>query len=105
LKRSKRSLFILQIQKIEAERTPLIPEIGKIEVKKELDLRGGIFKTFMELRNQFQGIDSASLCPGEPVQQPYSSSFPSPLRLFLESIPQLHNMFSSVSVSVSVQTP
>ncbi len=46
------------------------------------DRRGGIFKTFMEPRNRFQGIDSASLCPGGPVQQPYSSSVPSPLRLF-----------------------
>jgi hypothetical protein len=44
--------------------------------------RDGIFKTFMEPRNRFQGIDSASLCPGGPVQQPYSSSVPSPLRLF-----------------------
>ncbi len=54
--------------------------------KNELDLSktnwGGIFKTFMEPRNQFQGIESASLCPGGPVQQPYSSSVPSPLRLF-----------------------
>jgi len=33
--------------------------------------RGGIFKTFMELRNRFRGIDSASLCPGGPVKQPY----------------------------------
>jgi hypothetical protein len=30
----KQSLFIPQIQKIEAERTRLIPEIGKIEAKK-----------------------------------------------------------------------
>ncbi len=44
--------------------------------------RGGILKTFMESRNRFQGIDSASLCPGGPVQQPYSSSVTSPLRLF-----------------------
>ncbi len=40
--------------------------------KNELDRskrnRGGIFKTFMEPRNQFQGIESASLCPGGPVQ-------------------------------------
>ncbi len=84
---AKRSLFIPQIRKIEAERTRLSPEIGKIEAKKnELDRsktnRGGIFKTFMELRNRFQGIDSASLCPGGPVQQPSSSSVPSPLRLF-----------------------
>jgi hypothetical protein len=28
--------------------------------------RGGILKTFMEPRNRFQGIDSASLCPGGP---------------------------------------
>jgi hypothetical protein len=52
-------------------RTRLIPEIGKIEAKKnELDRskmnRGGIFKTFMEPRNRFQGIDFASLCPGGP---------------------------------------
>jgi hypothetical protein len=44
--------------------------------------RGCIFKTFMEPRNRFKGIDFASLCPGGPVQQPYSSSVPSPLRLF-----------------------
>ncbi len=44
--------------------------------------RGGIFKTFTKPRNLIQGIDSASLCPGGPVQQPYSSSVPSPLRLF-----------------------
>ncbi len=54
--------------------------------KKELDRsktnRGGLFKTFMEPRNRFQGIDSASLFPGGPVQQPYSSSVPSPLKLF-----------------------
>jgi hypothetical protein len=65
----------------------LIPEIGMIEAKKnELDRsktnRGRIFKTFMGPRNRFQGIDSASLCPGGPVQQPYSSSVPTPLRLF-----------------------
>jgi hypothetical protein len=36
----------------------------------------------MEPRNRFQGIDFASLCPGWPVQQPYSNSVPSPLRLF-----------------------
>jgi hypothetical protein len=82
---AKRSLFIPQLRKIEAEQTWLIPEIGKIEAKNELDRsktnRGGIFKTFMEPRNGFQGIDSASLCPGGPVQQPYSSSVPSPLRL------------------------
>ncbi len=29
--------------------------------------RGGIFKTFMEPGNRFQGIDSASLCPGRPT--------------------------------------
>ncbi len=40
--------------------------------------RGGILK-LMEPRNRFQGIDSASLCPGGPVQQPYSSSVPNPL--------------------------
>ncbi len=83
---AKRSLFIPQIRKIEAERTRLIPEIGKIEAKKnELDRsktnRGSIFNTFMEPRNRFQGIYSGSLCPGRPVQQPYSSSVPSPLRL------------------------
>ncbi len=54
--------------------------------KNELDRsktnRGGIFINFMEHRNQFQGIDSASLCPGGPVKQPYSSSVPSPLRMF-----------------------
>ncbi len=41
--------------------------------------RGGIFKTFMEPRNRFQGIDSASLCPSGPAQQPYSSRFLAPL--------------------------
>jgi hypothetical protein len=34
---------------------------------------------FKEPRNRFQEIDSASLCPGGPVQQPYFSSVPSPL--------------------------
>jgi hypothetical protein len=34
LERAKRSLFIPQIRKIEAERIRLIPEIGKIEAKK-----------------------------------------------------------------------
>jgi hypothetical protein len=34
LERSKRSLFIPQIRKIEAERIGLIPEIGKIEAEK-----------------------------------------------------------------------
>ncbi len=29
-----------------------------------------------------EGIDSASLCPGGPVPEPYSSSVPSPFRLF-----------------------
>jgi hypothetical protein len=33
--------------------------------------RGSIFKTFMEPRNRFQGIDSTSLYTGGPVQQPY----------------------------------
>jgi hypothetical protein len=33
----------------------------------------------MEPRNQFQGIDSASLCPGGPVKQPNSNSVHSPL--------------------------
>jgi hypothetical protein len=61
---AKRSLFIPQIRKIEAEQTQLIPEIDKIKAEKnELDWSktniGGIFKTFMEPRNQFQGIDSA----------------------------------------------
>ena len=40
----------------------------------------------LEPRNRFQEIDSASLCPGGPVQQPYSSSVPSPLRLFLKRL-------------------
>ncbi len=84
---AKWSLFIPQIWKIGGEQTRIIPEIGKIEAKKnELDLsktnRGGILKTFMEPRNRIKGIDSASLFPGGPVQQPYSSSVPSPLRLF-----------------------
>ncbi len=39
----------------------------------------------MEPRNRFQGIDSASLCPGRPVQQPYSNLVPSPLRLLYSS--------------------
>jgi hypothetical protein len=82
--KTKRSLFIPQIRKIEAERTRLIPEIGKIEAKKtnwiEIKRTETVFlKTFMEPRNRFQGTDSASLCPGGPVQQPYSSSVP---RLF-----------------------
>jgi hypothetical protein len=79
---AKQSLFIPQIQKIKAERTWLIPEIGKIELDQSKTSRGSIFKTFMEPRNRFQGIDSASPCPGGTVQQPYSSSVPSPLRLF-----------------------
>jgi hypothetical protein len=79
---AKRSLFIQELKKIEAKQTRLIPEIGKIEVKKnELDRsktnRGGILKTFIEPRNQFQGIDSASLCPGGP-----EPIFPIPPRLF-----------------------
>ncbi len=36
LERSKRSLFIPQIQKITAERTLFIPQIGKIEAKRLL---------------------------------------------------------------------
>ncbi len=65
---------------IEAKQTQLIPEIGKIEAKKnKLDRsktnRGSIFKTFMEPRNQFQGIDSVSLCPGgpEPIFVPFNT--------------------------------
>jgi hypothetical protein len=80
--KAKRNLFIQELKKIEAKQTRLIPEIGKIKAKKnELDgsktNRGSIFKTFMEPRNRFQGIDSASLCPGrlKPI-------FPSPLILF-----------------------
>jgi hypothetical protein len=46
--------------------------------------RGGIFNTFMEPRDQFQGTDSASLCPGGPVTQPYSSSVPT----LLQDVPQ-----------------
>jgi hypothetical protein len=68
------SLFIQELKKIDAKRTGLIPERGKIEAKKnEQDQsktdRGGIFKTFMEPKNRFQGNDSASLCPGglEPI--------------------------------------
>ncbi len=84
---AKRSLFIPQILKIEAEQTRLIPEIGKIEAKKtnwiEVKRTEAIFlKLLWSPRNWFQGIDSASLCTGGPAQQPYSSSFPSPLRLF-----------------------
>ncbi len=54
----------------------------KNELYRSKTNRGVIFKTFMEPSNLFQGIDSASQCPGRPVQQPYSSSVPSPLRLF-----------------------
>ncbi len=82
---AKRSLSIPQILKIEVEQTRLIPEIGKIETKKLTGLKQNeqrqYFKTFMEPKNRFQGIDSTSLCPGGPVQQPYSNSVPSPLRL------------------------
>ncbi len=75
---AKRSLFIPQIWKKEAERSLFIPQIEQIEAKRsganwaysrnrqdrseinELDQsktnRGGIFKTFMVLRNRFQGI-------------------------------------------------
>ncbi len=41
---------------------------------------------FMGPRNWCQGINSASLCsPGGPVRKPYSSSVPSPHRLFKNS--------------------
>jgi hypothetical protein len=74
---AKRSLFIPQIRKNEAKQSLFIPqirkipEIGKIEAKKnELNLsktnRANIFKTIMEPRIRFQGIDSASLWPGWP---------------------------------------
>jgi hypothetical protein len=87
---AKRILFIPQIRKIEAEQTLFIPQIGKIEAKRSLFIqelkkieakqtqlkkneldgsktnRGSIFKIFMEPRNRFQGIDSASLCNGGP---------------------------------------
>ncbi len=86
---AKRTLLILHLRKIEAERTLFIPEIGKIEAKKmnwiEVKRTEAIFLKLLWSpwgRNRFQGIDSASLCPGGPVQQPYSSSVPSPLRLF-----------------------
>ncbi len=113
---AKRSLFNPQIQKNEAERTLFIPtdrsEAKSVystnskeqreansaysrnrqdpSEKNELDRsktnRGGIFKTFMEPRNRFQGIDSTSLCPGGPVQQPYSSSVPSPILKLLKRL-------------------
>ncbi len=54
----------------------------KNELNQSKTNRGGLFKTFMEPRNRFQGTDSVSLCPGGPVQQPYSSLVPGPLRLF-----------------------
>jgi hypothetical protein len=38
----------------------------------------------MKPRNRFQGIDSPSLCHGGHVQQPYSSSVPSPLCRWLQ---------------------
>ncbi len=51
--------------------------------------RGRIFNTFMEPRNRFQGIDSASLCPGGPVQQPYLLYLLARLHRLAESIPGL----------------
>ncbi len=75
------SLFIPQIWKIEAV-TWLIPETGKIEAKKtnwiEVKQTEAVFLKLL----WSPGINSASLCPGGPVQQPYSSLVPSPLRLF-----------------------
>jgi hypothetical protein len=77
---AKRILIIPQIRKIEAERTLFIPQIGKSEAKKTnwIEVKQTevvFFYTFMEPRNQFRGIDSLSLCPGRPVQQPYSFFF------------------------------
>jgi hypothetical protein len=73
---AKRSLFIPQIRKIEAERTRLITEIGKIEGIEVKRREAVFFKLLWS-----PGIDSEELI-GRPVQQPYSSSIPSLLRLF-----------------------
>jgi hypothetical protein len=43
----------------------------------------------MEPRNRFQGNDSASLCPGGPVQQPYLLYLLARLQKLPESIPGL----------------
>jgi hypothetical protein len=83
--KAKRSLFIPQIRKIEAEQTRLIPEIGKIQEKKmnwiEVKRTEAVFLKLL----WSPGINSKELIlpayPGGPVQQPYSSSVPSPLRL------------------------
>ncbi len=79
---AKRSLFIPQIWKFEAERARLIPEIGKIEAKKRnwiaVKRIEAVFLKFYGAQELIQGIDSASTCPGGHVQQPYSSSVPSP---------------------------
>jgi hypothetical protein len=79
---AKRSLFTPQIRKIEAEQIRLIPEIGKIEAKRknwiEVKPTDSVFLKLL----WSPGIDSASLCPGGLVQQPYPSSVPSPPRLF-----------------------
>ncbi len=97
--KSKRSEFIPQIGKIEAKSVYSTnskdwgganwansrnrqDRSGKNELDRSKTNRGGIFKAFMEPRNRFQGMDSASLCPGGPVQQPYYNSVLSPLRLF-----------------------
>ncbi len=52
------------------------------------------FNTFKELRNWFDGIESASLWLGGPLRQPYSFSVPSHHRLFLK-VHKIENFFGS----------
>jgi hypothetical protein len=90
---TKRSLFIPQIRKIEAARTRLSSEIGKIEAKKTnwIEVKRTEAVVFLILLWS-PGIDSKESIPpayalaGLYVQQTYSSSVPSPLRLFLSSL-------------------
>jgi hypothetical protein len=86
---AKRSLFIPQIRKIEAEQTRLIPEIGKIKEKKTYWIEVKRTEVVFWKLLWSPGIDSKEFIPAPYalaglyiVQQPYSSSVPSPLRLF-----------------------